>query len=70
MTIGEHIKERQPYMLAAIMRIYCLDMWADPPEVVQKMHKVEQEPSLFYKRMMRHDSFERRNGALKQRGWG
>ena len=52
MTIGEYIKAHQPYMVAVIMRIYCLGPYAgmDPPELVQKVHEVEPNP--FYKRMM------------------
>lgn len=49
MTIAEHIKKHQPYMLAVIMRIYCLGPYKgwEPPV------KVEEEPNPFYDRLMR-----------------
>ena len=52
MAIFELLKTKNPYMLAIIMRIYCLGPYAgmESPELVQKMHEVAPNP--FYKRMM------------------
>lgn len=65
-TIGEYIAFYQPNIFSRLQVII------KPPRVYQNIDN-EEPPEEFNReieRLMRHDSFERRNGAIKQRRWG
>jgi hypothetical protein len=65
-TIGEYIAFHQSEIFNRLQLI------ARTPKISQVIDN-EEPPEEFNReieRLMRHDSFERRNGAIKQRGWG
>lgn len=65
MTIGEYIEFYQPEIHKLLFLLRGRILKNEGTKII-----VTDDPKWSIEQLMRHDSFERRRGAIKQRGWG
>lgn len=60
MTIGEYIALRQPNIYRQLMQVCGVNIRTEKPRT---------KPKENYRELMRHDSFKRVGGVIKQQRW-